>query len=399
MRGKLDDSLFAVKALGITPADAGKTRTLHEKRPTPKDHPRGCGENGVTHLKLFTSLGSPPRMRGKPFLSPDKRRLNRITPADAGKTGRHKLRRSFRKDHPRGCGENGVKCCKMRLYVGSPPRMRGKPALACRRPCDAGITPADAGKTNHCFLCNKNKWDHPRGCGENHPLPPRHRRLRGSPPRMRGKPASPPCRNSAARITPADAGKTVPVFGHRAHNRGSPPRMRGKLYVGVTAGNVRGITPADAGKTTNRSALRLQCQDHPRGCGENASNTVLKARLTGSPPRMRGKLLSRPLVCFISRITPADAGKTAAAIVRQVCKEDHPRGCGENTGLVMSGCAYPGSPPRMRGKRRRLTQTALYRRITPADAGKTECFLLYLNYEEDHPRGCGENATLQIPGV
>ena len=47
VRGKHVTSIERAYPMRITPADAGKTRTLHEKRPTPKDHPRGCGENGM----------------------------------------------------------------------------------------------------------------------------------------------------------------------------------------------------------------------------------------------------------------------------------------------------------------------------------------------------------------
>ena len=39
--------------------------------------------------------------------------------------------------------------------------------------------------------------------------------FKGSPPRMRGKHAVQPADADSRRITPADAGKTVPVFGHR----------------------------------------------------------------------------------------------------------------------------------------------------------------------------------------
>ena len=86
--------------------------------------------------------------------------------------------------------------------------------------------------------------------------------------------------------------------------------MRGKRYIfSVCVGNVR-ITPADAGKTTNRSALRLQCQDHPRGCGENLVLVSIKKLFLGSPPRMRGKQAVAVVAVAVVGITPADAGKT-----------------------------------------------------------------------------------------
>ena len=56
--------------------------------------------------------------------------INRITPADAGKTLSDVDRDGNKKDHPRGCGENFATSRALALAAGSPPRMRGK--LACR---------------------------------------------------------------------------------------------------------------------------------------------------------------------------------------------------------------------------------------------------------------------------
>ena len=168
MRGKPLFKTVGMIRERITPADAGKTSPISSKTTGIWDHPRGCGENGVTHLKLFTSLGSPPRMRGKqPRLSPDAL-IGRITPADAGKT-----------------------CCqatKATCQTGSPPRMRGKPATAIRAASTPRITPADAGKTRAVSPKTSPNRDHPRGCGENC--------------------VSLPIRSAKSGITPADAGKT-----------------------------------------------------------------------------------------------------------------------------------------------------------------------------------------------
>ena len=67
MRGKLHLNCYDNKSGRITPADAGKTFLRIHTEPHLQDHPRGCGENGLltSSGKLF--LGSPPRMRGKPL--------------------------------------------------------------------------------------------------------------------------------------------------------------------------------------------------------------------------------------------------------------------------------------------------------------------------------------------
>ena len=45
---------------------------------------------------------------------------------------------------------------------------------------------------------------------------------------------------------------------------------------------------------------------------------------------MRGKHSRDNANCTISRITPADAGKTKATLNERFVNQDHPRGCGEN---------------------------------------------------------------------
>ena len=66
MRGKLYLKCLKRARLGITPADAGKTRNKELSENRYKDHPRGCGENSLLMQGSCDDAGSPPRMRGKP---------------------------------------------------------------------------------------------------------------------------------------------------------------------------------------------------------------------------------------------------------------------------------------------------------------------------------------------
>ncbi len=86
MRGKLPPTKFEGDVYGITPADAGKTFNGYGNIESAEDHPRGCGENKKTNEKRSDRQGSPPRMRGKPDEDISAQGVNRITPADAGKT-------------------------------------------------------------------------------------------------------------------------------------------------------------------------------------------------------------------------------------------------------------------------------------------------------------------------
>ena len=112
---------------------------------------------------------------------------------------------------------------------------------------------------------------------------------------------------------------------------GSPPRVRGK---GVQSCNERvavGITPAYAGKSWGRARTSSRRRDHPRVCGEKYTCPLMSLSSGGSPPRMRGKecLLGSAPNPF--GITPAYAGKRAAASFHPGTTQDHPRVCGEKT--------------------------------------------------------------------
>ena len=87
MRGK-PVIIYAIKIqVRITPADAGKTVSIAAMIALAWDHPRGCGENTRQREQTQHQEGSPPRMRGKLKKPAATDNVNRITPADAGKTG------------------------------------------------------------------------------------------------------------------------------------------------------------------------------------------------------------------------------------------------------------------------------------------------------------------------
>ena len=175
-----------------------------------------------------------------------------------------------------------------------------------------GITPAHAGKTCSDRKRNVPSGDHPRACGEN-----------GA------------------------------CFSITTGIMGSPPRMRGKRGGSGEKGALGGITPAHAGKTRRPPPRSSAKRDHPRACGENCSLSSHQSDTMGSPPRMRGKPLDLVIVVCALGITPAHAGKTAADAAGESVNGDHPRACGENKGGFSTRRTMMGSPPRMRGKRRK----------------------------------------------
>ena len=226
------------------------------------------------------------------------------------------------------------------------------------------------GKGFFAFLDALALLDHPRVCGEKTRRPKPPGRPLGSPPRMRGKEQEEKSTLERVRITPAYAGKSdfvckafhppedhPRVCGEKwilhfftAAQTGSPPRMRGKVVGNVEPCGAVGITPAYAGKSLPGVGFPPLYEDHPRVCGEKALGGMESNPARGSPPRMRGKDVDDLFQPSLIGITPAYAGKSAVHLLTMLCHRDHPRVCGEKFGVtVEQGGAW---------------------RITPAYAGK-----------------------------
>ena len=191
MRGKRLSVSSRCNLNGITPARAGKTRSTLRVNPVSEDHPRACGENEDRCSQSRSKQGSPPRVRGKLH---SKKQMNievRITPARAGKTGSGSRRYWRPEDHPRACGENAASLQPSSVTLGSPPRVRGKPKGFPPVPGQVRITPARAGKTACEPFRRQSPRDHPRACGENSCSVIQRYLVPGSPPRVRGKPLTP----------------------------------------------------------------------------------------------------------------------------------------------------------------------------------------------------------------
>ena len=146
-----------------------------------------CGENTRRHRIIQTRSGSPPRVRGKPETKASHEGIAGITPACAGKTCGHRPRGHLATDHPRVCGENRTLFSDIFRIRGSPPRVRGKQRNLSRLLSQCRITPACAGKTPFALLSPCRLADHPRVCGENGTSICVVPYSSGSPPRVRGK--------------------------------------------------------------------------------------------------------------------------------------------------------------------------------------------------------------------
>ena len=151
---------------------------------------------------------------------------------------------------------------------------------------------------------------------------------------------------------------------------GSPPRMRGKVL-------------------SHASSL-AQHPDHPRVCGEKFQPLIRSVNSVGSPPRMRGKGGLAGGRTVEHGITPAYAGKRARPKTPPLTPRDHPRMCGEKSVPGSAQSPAMGSPPHVRGKGVSTGFARAYPRITPAYAGKRADAGWIWSRPPDHPRVCGE---------
>ena len=166
MRGKAVQKMWATDHQRITPAYAGKSTKNTCCCCVSEDHPRLCGEKYFFPVGFLIKSGSPPPMRGKADSSAQAEESSRITPAYAGKSRTVCGIRSKLEDHPRLCGEKLDAVTVLISTLGSPPPMRGKAVSGQSPPTRYRITPAYAGKRQNMNTLKNAQGDHPRLCGE-----------------------------------------------------------------------------------------------------------------------------------------------------------------------------------------------------------------------------------------
>ena len=231
--------------------------------------------------------------------------------------------------------------------------MRGKPETITQAPGAGRNIPAHAGKTPSRPVPIDRTPEHPRACGEN---------------------------NFAQFL--------------QSINAGTSPRMRGKQTCGQLRNTLPRNIPAHAGKTHIAPKRRTATPEHPRACGENLKQCRTGFRNPGTSPRMRGK--PRPLksVWPSRRNIPAHAGKTFTGYSINQKFEEHPRACGENPWWLPHQPFLSGTSPRMRGKLAGGVGFLSEARNIPAHAGKTLPLHRGGQGAEEHPRACGENVSI-----
>ena len=146
-----------------------------------------CGESLSSTALIRLTIGSPPHVWGKPRMPSVVKSCSRITPTCVGKASSRLAITALLQDHPHMCGESSAVSGMLIMSLGSPPHVWGK--LRNLRP-DLGqvrITPTCVGKagvTVHRFRLYE---DHPHMCGESSGICQRKCEIGGSPPHVWGK--------------------------------------------------------------------------------------------------------------------------------------------------------------------------------------------------------------------
>ena len=198
------------------------------------------------------------------------------------------------------------------------------------------------------------------------------------------------CPRQRYRFTPTCVGKTRARGGqaHRravhphvcgedeasraAHNplKGSPPRVWGRPHCRRGEGLGSGFTPTCVGKTRRFCRRRLQAAVHPHVCGEDLSQPPDRQLVSGSPPRVWGRPPDSSAGSTHQRFTPTCVGKTPRSRTPSPARPVHPHVCGEDRAGAAGRPGASGSPPRVWGRHEHLARVRDDRLVHPHVCGE-----------------------------
>ncbi len=236
-------------------------------------------------------------------------------------------------------------------------------------------------------------------------------RTRPSHPRPGGEDASSSSRVTASCETPPRRRGGRRATGVTATNTGSPPHRRGGQTLGMLA--IAGMrdtprvgrgglqsgkritldernTPASAGRTRVGRPGAAGEPEHPRVGGEDGRVVGVEPAVGGTPPRRRGGRRRRRGRRVWRRNTPASAGRSPGASATADSTPEHPRVGGEVPMSIGPAKEQTGTPPRRRGGPWSHASVADRERNTPASAGRSRPSSRRRARWPEHPRVGGE---------
>ena len=307
-RGRREFHWVGTTEIGNTPACAGKTMSPMQSGVDNREHPRVRGEDRCSIDLNAVPAGTPPRARGRRTRHAPHEPPPGNTPACAGKTIPMAPPEQCDREHPRVRGEDVRFILHAVTSLGTPPRARGRHVVITERPTRIGNTPACAGKTKGPPKRHTGDREHPRVRGEDEAGNVSFTDLTGTPPRARGRQNSRLTMEGKLGNTPACAGKTTDSPAeypqHREHPRvrgedgrqcqralhpaGTPPRARGRRMAPASTTSGEGNTPACAGKTNLKGSIRMTSRTPPRARGRHRQVRHRYGR-HGNTPACAGK--------------------------------------------------------------------------------------------------------------
>ncbi len=287
----------------------------------------------------------------------------------------------------------------MKLDWGSPPRGRGRRNLPKRLHHPEGLTPARAGTARCARLELDTGGAHPRAGGDGIYRGPADSRAWGSPPRGRGRRRLRPLRRPVGGLTPARAGTAESRLMRRVILAGSPPRGRGRHRQAVGRGPLAGLTPARAGTATAARRHGGRWWAHPRAGGDGQGVSLAEAQGMGSPPRGRGRPEGRIGNEPTSGLTPARAGTAVSVNPTYTLHRAHPRAGGDGSVIRTAAGMQAGSPPRGRGRHLDPEGRGPRPGLTPARAGTATGGWTAGPATWAHPRAGGDGAAATGPRI
>ena len=177
---------------------------------------------------------------------------------------------------------------------------------------------------------------------------------------------------------------------------GSSPRVRGTGHSRRRDQFCGRFIPACAGNSRHPASSGHESTVHPRVCGEQAVIVMTGLRAVGSSPRVRGTGIGFDTGNDILRFIPACAGNRFSVRNAPRNQPVHPRVCGEQFAAPDMQRAFIGSSPRVRGTDRRTPHCRAASRFIPACAGNSKGPARSPAALAVHPRVCGEQEVWKM---
>ena len=288
------------------------------------------------------------------------------------------------------CGGTRQSAMRRPKPNGLSPRVRGNHQRESKEEEQAGSIPACAGEPRSPLPLINKAQVYPRVCGGTSAIRCCEARRSGLSPRVRGNPLVSVQNRQRAGSIPACAGE--PQLGHflrrphavyprvcggtrellliRRRVRGLSPRVRGNRSRTGQAVPTWGSIPACAGEPPPWEYPPPPPGVYPRVCGGTVMNIQADSPEEGLSPRVRGNPIDDSIIANDNRSIPACAGEPATARAGGLAAEVYPRVCGGTVGVIRTADAAGGLSPRVRGNPRGGSSETRGNRSIPACAGE-----------------------------